>query len=182
MHAMSTAPSTPTAFDQEFLDDLPYDPSVFPFDRLLEIDQERSLVRCRMVTAPDFPLTSAQRTHPVLHPSHVNGAIMVHATGMLGLVHAYYVLGLRHRDGWIGYGTHIHRAVFRKLVPPGTPLIGTCETTRVRDMGERRFVRYTLQFRTEAGERCYDGDQSAMWFQVDPDGPPLLELAGGSAG
>ena len=29
---------------------------------------------------------------------------MVHLTGMLGFMHAYYVLGLRHADGWIGYG------------------------------------------------------------------------------
>jgi len=27
---------------------------------------------------------------------------MVHVTGMLGFAHAYFVLGLRHADGWIG--------------------------------------------------------------------------------
>jgi hypothetical protein len=40
---------------------------------------------------------------------------------MLGFVHAYHVVGLRHRAGWIGYGTHLHSAVFRKLVEPGGP-------------------------------------------------------------
>ena len=41
-----------------------------------------------------------------------------HMTGMIGFVHAYYVLGLRHADGWIGYGAKIHSARFRALAPP----------------------------------------------------------------
>ena len=48
---------------------------------------------------------------------------MVHVTGMLGFAHAYFVLGLRHADGWIGYGTHIHAARYGRLATIGPPLL-----------------------------------------------------------
>jgi 3-hydroxymyristoyl/3-hydroxydecanoyl-(acyl carrier protein) dehydratase len=156
-------PTTPCAFDEEFLADLPYDPEVLFFDRILELDPARSFVRCRMPTSGALPLTRSQRAHPVRHPSHVAGAIMVHATGMLGFVHAYYLLGLRHHEGWVGYGTHLHKAVFRKLVPPGEPIEATCRATRQRLGKARHFIRYELLFFHE-GNLCYEGDQSAVWL------------------
>jgi hypothetical protein len=113
---MSTAatigslPETPCDFDPEFLADLPYDPSVLMFDRILEIDREQSRVVCRMPTDQPIPFTQQQRAHPDRHPRHVAGAALIHATGMLGFVHAYHLLGVRHSGGWIGYGTHIHKA------------------------------------------------------------------------
>ena len=158
-------PHTPCRFEQAFLDDLPYDPEVLFLDELLEIDAERSLVRCRMPTDVPLPLTGSQRAHPVRHPSHVAGAVMVHATGMLGFVHAYYLLGLRHNAGWVGYGTHIHRVVFRKLVSPGAPIDATCIATRIRSGKTRHVVRYSFEFRHE-GDVCYEGDQSAVWMLV----------------
>src|SRR6202012_4519103 len=118
--------------DPEFLADLPYDPEVLFFDELLEVDREKSLVRCRMPTDETLPITRSQRAPPLHHPRHVAGTVMVHATGMLGFVHAYHILGLRHRDGWIGYGTHIPRVVFRKLVTPGAPIEAVCQATRSR--------------------------------------------------
>src|SRR4051812_15250195 len=151
-----TLPRTPLRFadDPEFLADLPYDPEVLFFDELLEIDREKGLVRCRMPTDRPMPFTSSQRAHAVQHPSHVAGAVMVHATGMLGFVHAYHVLGLRHRDGWIGYGTHIHRVVFRKLVTPGAPIEAVCQATRSRIGKVRHLIRYRFEFRHE-GDLCY---------------------------
>ena len=53
------------------------------------------------------------------HPRHVSGAVMVHVTAMLGLAHAYYVLDLRHAEGWIGYGTHIDEARYGRLARIG---------------------------------------------------------------
>ncbi len=156
-------PATPCDFDESFLADLPYDPEVLFFDRLLAIDAEKSMVRCRMPTDRPLPLTTSQRAHPVRHPSHVAGAVMVHATGMLGFVHAYYLLGLRHAEGWVGYGTHIHRVVFRKLVPPGAPIDATCVATRARHGKKRHVMRYSFEFRHE-GDLCYEGDQSAVWM------------------
>jgi len=154
--------------DTAFLADLPYDPEVLFFDDLLEIDEAKSRIRCRMPTDRPMPFVGAQRTHPVFHPRHVAGAVMVHATGMLGFIHAYYLLGLRHKEGWIGYGTHIHRVVFRKLVPPGAPIVATCEATRSRLGKLRHMIRYAFEFRHE-GDVCYEGDQTAVWMKIEGD-------------
>jgi hypothetical protein len=166
-------PETPCAFDDAFLADLPYDPEVFFFDRMLEIDAAKGLVRCRMPTDQPLPFTTSQRAHPVRHPRHVAGAVMVHATGMLGFVHAYYLLGLRHNQGWVGYGTHIHRVVFRKLVPPGAPIEATCTATRTRKGRTRYMVRYSFEFRHE-GDICYEGDQSAVWMLTGDEAAAAL--------
>ena len=157
----------PRPFDADFIADLPYDPAVLLFDRLDAVDVEQGMVRCRMPTHADLPFTRHQRVHPERHPRHVAGAVLIHATGMLGLVHAHYVLGLRHADGWIGNGTHIHSAAFRKLVPPDSVIDATCLATKVRRGRERILVRYTFAFEHE-GERCYEGDQTAMFTCVPP--------------
>ena len=156
----------PAPFDDEFLADLPYDPRVFFLDRLLAVDREASVVRCRMPTDRPLPLTDDQRAHDVHHPRHVAGGLMVHVTGMMGFVHAYYVLGLRHREGWIGYGTHIHDAVFRKLVVPGSPLEVSCRTVRQRLGRERHMIRYAFAFEHE-GKLAYQSEQTAVWMRTD---------------
>ncbi len=158
------------AFDQAFLDDLPYQPEILLFDELLELDRERSLVRCRWPTSADDPITRHQRNHPVRHPAHVSGALMVHASGLLGFVHAYHVLDVRHRDGWIGYGTHMERVVFRKMVPPGSIIEATCHATRSRIGKVRHFIRYAFVF-THEGDTCYESTQSAMWFNTTEGEP-----------
>lgn len=178
-HPRVTAPLR-FADDPAFLADLPYDPSVLFFDELLEIDGDRSLIRCRMPTDRPLPFTDAQRAHPLFHPRHVAGATMVHATGMLGFVHAYYLLGLRHHEGWIGYGTHIHRVVFRKLVQPGTPIEATCTATRGRLGTQRHMVRYAFEFRHE-GSVCYEGEQTAVWMRVTEGSPAGLGEGDGEA-
>jgi hypothetical protein len=155
-------------FDQAFLDDLPYSPEVLLFDELLELDREGRLVRCRWPTRADDPITRAQRNHPLRHPAHVSGALMVHATGLLGFVHAYHVLDLRHREGWIGYGTHMDKVIFRKLVPPGEIIEATCRAVRARIGQTRHFVRYAFEFR-HAGDVCYESEQSAMWIRTDAE-------------
>ena len=155
----------PGAFDRAFLDDCPYDPEILLIDQLLVIDREASMVRCRWPTDPSMPITRSQRTHPVRHPRHVAGAMMVHATGMLGFVHAYHVLGLRHADGWVGYGTHIHSVVFRKMVEPGESIDCECRALKSRIGSVRHFIRYRFEFRHQ-GEVCYEGEQSAVWLKV----------------
>jgi len=160
------AETTGSPFEKSFLDDLPYEPEVLLFDELLDVDRGASSVTCRMPALESLPLTRSQRVHPILHPRHVSGGLLVHATGMLGFVHAYYVLGLRHREGWVGYGTHIHSATFRKLVPPGTSVEATCRATRVRSGRTRHVVRYDFRF-TNDGEVAYEGDQTAVWMKVE---------------
>jgi hypothetical protein len=158
-------PDVPGEFEASFLADLPYDPAVLLFDRLLELDPVESRVRCRMPTDRPIPFTVHQRAHPDRHPRHVAGAAMIHATGMLGFVHAYYLLGVRHADGWIGYGTHIHSATFRKLVSPGAPMECACRATKTRLGRTRHIVRYEFEFLHE-GDVCYLGDQTAVWTKL----------------
>src|SRR5436309_11010941 len=110
------------ALDAEFIADCPYTAEALLIDEVLEVNREQSMVRVRMPVHEELPLTREQRTHPVRHPRHVAGGLMVHMTGMVGFVHAYYVLDLRHRDGWIGYGVRIHHARFHALADMSAPL------------------------------------------------------------
>jgi hypothetical protein len=151
--------------DPEFVADSPYGPGGLLLDEILEVDRECSLVVARMPTSEELPLTREQRTDPVRHPSHLNGGLLVHMTGMLGFVHAWYVLDLRHRDGWIGYGARIHSARFHALARAGAPVILRGWTTHVRRGAERILARYSFEF-TQDGALVYQGDQSAMWLRV----------------
>jgi 3-hydroxymyristoyl/3-hydroxydecanoyl-(acyl carrier protein) dehydratase len=103
---------------------------------------------------------------------------MVHMTGMVGFAHAYYVLGLRHAEGWIGYGGRIHQARFRALAAPGEPMELECVGKLVRRGSKRVLARYDLRF--YQGERLiYEGDQTAMWLRVEEgDGTDLAALEG----
>ncbi len=155
----------PRALDRAFLEDLQYDPDVLFFDQIESMDIEKRSVVCRARTDRPLPITDMQRCDPIRHPRHISGAIMVHLTAMLGFVHAYYIHELRHADGWTGYGTHIHRAVFRKLAPPGMPLICCCTETRLIKTPGRRFSTYDFEIRQE-DQIVYESKQSAMWLQV----------------
>ncbi len=154
------------ALDPEFVADCPYGPGGLLIDDILEIDAENGRVVARMPTHDDLPLTREQRAHPVRHPRHVSGGLMVHMTGMVGFVHAYYVLGLRHSDGWVGYGGRIHLAKFLALASPGEPLVLDCKAKQTRKMQKSVFCRYDFVF-TQGSTRIYEGDQSAMWMRPD---------------
>jgi hypothetical protein len=69
----------------------------------------------------------------------------------------------------VGYGTHIHRVVFRKLVSPGEPILATCVATRTRLGKVRHFIRYSFEF-THEGQVCYEGEQSAIWLNTNEPG------------
>ncbi|MDP3236553.1 MAG: hotdog fold domain-containing protein [Myxococcales bacterium] len=154
-----------------FVDDCPYGPGGLLIDEILSIDAQKGEVICQMPMHDELPLTREQRVHPVRHPRHLSGGLMVHMTGMLGFVHAYYVLGLRHAEGWIGYGAKIHEARFLALAKPGTPVVLKGWTTRSRRMNDTIMVRYQFEFRQ--GETViYTGDQTAMWAKVK-DGEEL---------
>src|SRR5579862_1963428 len=128
--------------DPAFVADCPYGPGGLLLDEILLVDVERGLVRARMPTFEELPLTREQRAHPVRHPRHVSGGLMVHMTGMIGFAHAYYVLDLKHREGWIGYGGRIHSARFRALARPGEPLVLECKATQIRRMATSVLGRY----------------------------------------
>jgi hypothetical protein len=152
--------------EQAFIDDCPYASDALLIDDVVEVDREKSMVRVRMPAHEDLPLTREQRTHPTRHPRHVSGGLMVHMTGMVGFVHAYYVLDLRHQQGWIGYGVRIHHARFHNLARMGEPLILKGWTTHVRRGTKNILARYGFEF-TQGDKLVYEGDQTAMWQRVD---------------
>lgn len=153
------------ALDPAFVADCPYGPSALLIDDILEIDREASSILARMPTHADLPLTRDQRAHPERHPRHVSGALMIHVTGMLGFAHAYYIAGLRHADGWIGYGTHIHDGRFRRMGTIGEPMMLACTAKQMRRIRGTIFARYAFRF-TQRDEVIYESEQSAVWTQV----------------
>lgn len=151
--------------DEAFIRDCPYDIGGLLIDDIIEVDRTASRLIAQMPTRADFPLTRDQKAHPERHPHHVSGALMVHATGILGFAHAYYILELRHADGWIGYGTHIHEAKFRRMGKIGPPMTLRIEASSIRRIRGSILGRYRFRFE-QAGELVYEGDQSALWTRV----------------
>jgi hypothetical protein len=151
--------------DSALVADALYFPGGLLIDEVLEVDLAKSLVRVRMPTHEDLPITREQRVHPTRHPRHVSGGLMVHMTGVAGFVHSYYVLGIRHAEGWTGYGVRIHSARFHAIAPPGEPIEITAWSTQLRRGPERILGRYSFRF-TQAGKLVYEGDQTAMWLRV----------------
>ena len=97
-----------------FVDDCPYGPGGLLMDEVLRIDRDANLVVARMPTFEDLPLTREQRAHPTRHPRHVSGGLMVHMTGMVAFVHAYYVLDLRPKNIT---GNHVSAMVTTQVLP-----------------------------------------------------------------
>jgi hypothetical protein len=157
----------PPAFAGEagrFLSTLPYAPSAFLIDEILEVDAAAGRVRARLDTAKPLPLVAEQRGDPALHPRHVAGPVLVQLTGMLGMACAYFLHGVRFDEGWIGFGSRIWRADFRRLAVIGPPLDLEVVETRARVQPDRHVVRYEFRF-TQQGALCYFGDQTATWLK-----------------
>ena len=153
------------ALDAEFVADCPYAPDGLLLEEIVSVEREAGRVVARMPTHDELPLTRTQRADPVFHPRHVSGGLMVHMTGMMGFVHAYYVLDLRHRAGWIGYGGRIHGARFKSLAKPGEPMLLECTHKQLRQTPENVLARYDFRF-TQSGTLVYEGDQTAMWMKI----------------
>jgi 3-hydroxymyristoyl/3-hydroxydecanoyl-(acyl carrier protein) dehydratase len=151
--------------DPAFVADCPYGPGGLLIDEVISIDHEGHRVVARMPTHEELPLTREQRAHPVFHPRHVSGGLMVHMTGMVAFVHSYFVLGLRHSEGWIGYGGRIHSARFKALAKPGPPLLLECTAKQMRRTPKQVLARYDLRF-TQEDALVYEGDQTALWMKV----------------
>jgi len=151
--------------DPEVLADCPYGPGGVLVDEVLEVDVEGRRLSARMPVSAELPLTSAQRVHPQLHPPHVAAGLMVHVTGILGYLHLYYIEGLRHRDGWSGFGVRIHGARFTRVAHLDAPLHLEVECRGVRRMGDKMFSRYAYRF-SQDGLPFYQSEQSAVWTRV----------------
>jgi hypothetical protein len=150
------------ALDPAFVADCPYLADGIFIDEILTIDRERSRVIARMPTHAELPITRTQRVHPVKHPRHVSGGLMVHVTGVVGFAHAFYVLDLRHADGWTGYGARINNARYRALATVDAPLEIECQALHVRRGAERVMVKYAFEFR-QNDRAVYSSEQTAMF-------------------
>lgn len=151
--------------DPAFVADCPYGPGGLLLDEIVRVDHAESVVVARMPTIGELPLTREQRSHPTLHPAHVSGGLMVHMTGMVGFAHAYYVLGLRHSEGWIGYGARINSARFAALATPGEPILIECKARQIRRGSVNVLARYLFRFH-QGTTLVYEGDQTALWMDV----------------
>ena len=89
---------------------------------------------------------------------------MVHMTGMAGFVHAYYVLDLRHAEGWIGWGGRITGRASRRSRSRARRET-SCRATQVQDV-DGVLARYEFVF-TQEGTLVYEGDQTAL-LAADP--------------
>ena len=158
----------------EFVADCPYGPGGLLLDEILEVDRDQSMVLARMPTHDELPLTREQRAHPTRHPRHVSGGLMVHMTGMVAFAHAYFVLDLRHADGWIGYGGRIHSARFRALARPGQPMSLECKGSQIRQRATSVLARYAFRF-FQGNTLIYEGDQTAMWSRIVENQPLMAE-------
>jgi 3-hydroxymyristoyl/3-hydroxydecanoyl-(acyl carrier protein) dehydratase len=76
------------------------------------------------------------------------------------------VLGLRHSEGWVGYGGAVHKARFKALAKPGSPLLLECKATQMRRTPKQVLARYDFRF-TQEGVLVYEGDQTALWRKID---------------
>jgi hypothetical protein len=152
--------------DPEFLADCPYAPEGLLIDELLLCDHEASRVVCRMPTHADMPLTRSQRVDPVRHPRHVNGGLLLHVSGMAGMVHGYYILGLRYGDGWTGYGARAKDVRFKNLAPVGEPIDIDCRMLQVRRGAKNVVARYQYVM-TQADKVVYESEQTAMFVKVE---------------
>lgn len=151
--------------DPAFVADCPYGPEGIFIDDLISIDHEAKRLVCRAPVSADLPLTRTQRNHPEKHPPHVSGGLMIHITGIAGFMHAYYILGLRHAEGWVGYGARLSDARFHALANLEQPLTIECVARQVKRSPSRVFCRY--QFRFLQGDKLvYEGDQTAMFVKV----------------
>jgi hypothetical protein len=157
--------------DPDFVADSPYGPGGLLVDEVVAVDRDAGRVVARMPVHAELPLTREQRAHPVKHPRHVSGGLMVHMTGMLGFVHAYYILDLRHAEGWIGYGGRIYGARYLALADVDAPLLLEATSTKLRRGATQIFVRYEFRF-TQRDKLVYASDQSAMWMRISEEGPP----------
>ena len=151
---------------QHFLDTYMYREDAFLIDEFVALDAEAKRIEARMDTRRPLPFAATQRESEH-HPRHVSGGEIIMVTGSLGCLHAWFFHGCRWDEGWVGFGSRIHRADFKRLARIGPPLELESQETRSR-IGERRVVlRYQFEFKQD-GEIVYVGDQTAMFVHEQP--------------
>jgi hypothetical protein len=155
--ASTGLPGFPEDFPQECL----YDPSHWFLHELRELDREKGRVVGVMDTTRLGGYDRAQRLVGA-HELHVPGAVAIQVTGTLGNLHATYVLGLRPSEGWVGYGTHVKDARFKKLARIGPPVVAELQEHRRRQWQGSWFLTYRFRF-VQDDEPVFESEQVAVW-------------------
>ena len=157
----------PDDFHRECL----YDADHWFVHDLLHMDSDAQTLVARTDTTRLGSLVHAQRPLPA-HPKHFPGAVAIQITGTLGILHAAYMLGLRPSEGWVGFGTTIKSARFRRLGDIGPPVTTTLTCTRRRRLRAVWHLEYRFRFEQE-GEVIYESEQAAAWTHGEaPTAPP----------
>ncbi|MCB9680947.1 MAG: hypothetical protein H6733_05695 [Alphaproteobacteria bacterium] len=146
----------------DFVHEALYDPSAWFVHRVLAVEPDAQRLVAEMDTTR-LALVDAQRVVPG-HPKHVPAAIAVQATGTLGHLYAVYALGLRTTEGWVGFGTHIHKARWGKMGRIGPPMWMEARCDRTRVLWGTRFCDFSFRFEQD-GETVYTSRQTAAWRQ-----------------
>lgn len=145
----------------DFASECLYDRDHWYIHDLLSLDRETHEVVALIDTTRLGPLVDAQQPWPG-HVKHVPGAIAVQVTGTLGNLHAVYAMGLRPSAGWVGYGTHLESARFRRIATIGPPVIARAIAHKRRQLRGAWFLGYRFTFAQE-GEVVYESEQTAVW-------------------
>lgn len=152
----------PPEFEREAL----YDPAHWYVHDVLELDADAHRVVGLVDTARLGALVEAQRPWPG-HERHLPGAIAMQITGTLGNLHAVCVMGLRASEGWVGFGTHVRDARFRKAGLIGPPIRAAAEAHRRRQLRGTWFLDYRFRYEQE-GEVVFESEQTAVWTRRLP--------------
>jgi len=140
-----------------------YAPDCWYLHDLVELDRDAQRIVGWTDTTRLGALVDAQQPWPG-HPKHVPGAVAIQLTGTLGNLHAAYLLDLRPSQGWVGYGTHLRNARFRKMGQIGPPMISHAVCTRHRNLRGTWFLDYSFTFEQD-GEVLYESTQTAAWVR-----------------
>jgi len=140
-----------------------YTPDHWYLHDLVELDREGHRIIGWTDTTRLGALVDAQQDWPG-HPKHVPGAVAVQLTGTLGNLHAAYILDLRPSEGWVGFGTHMKKARFRRMGTIGEPMISHMTCTRHRKLRGTWFLDYEFRFEQQ-GEVLYESLQTAAWVR-----------------
>lgn len=158
--SVSLPPDALQAFEAESL----YAPAAWFVHRLVSLSEDE--LRATMDTNRIGWLVGQQVVLPG-HPAHLPAAVAIQCTGTLGQLYAVYGMGLRRHDGWTGFGTHIHRARFRRMGEIGPPLDLRLRCTRKRTLMGTRFCDFEFLFEQQ-GEAVYESHQTAAWRRAPP--------------
>jgi hypothetical protein len=150
--------------------------ALFVHDVRLEPGADRVIGICD--TTRLGPLVDAQRPWPN-HPKHVPGAVAIQITGTLGTLYAAYVLDMPPSEGWVGFGTHVHHARFRKLGTIGPPMVCSATLLSKRTLRGTVFTRFRFLY-TQDDDEIFASEQTAAWVRSDHRGPlPVSASADG---